>query len=97
MEAGADPSFNDMPRRPPRLTLDKSLAPLQPWAWEAREFLRKKLAGKEVTFRIDYAIPTTGREIGTVTVGNENITHALIKAGLVRVREAKNAKYDPLS
>lgn len=27
------------------------------FAWEAREFLRKKLVGKEISFRIDYKIP----------------------------------------
>lgn len=27
------------------------------FAWEAREFLRKKLVGKEVAFRVEYKLP----------------------------------------
>ena len=61
----------------------------QPFAWEAREFLRKKLVGKEVTFQVEYTIPNTGREFGTVFVGGENVTLALLRAGLVRVRESR--------
>ena len=65
----------------------------QPFAWEAREFLRKKLVGREVSFQIEYTIPNTGREFGTVFVNGENITLALLRAGLVRVRENRSGKY----
>jgi endonuclease YncB( thermonuclease family) len=55
--------------------------------------MRKKLVGKEVAFRVDYTIPATGREFGTVVVAGENVAHALLQAGLVRVREGKSGKY----
>lgn len=29
----------------------------EPYAWEAREFLRKRLVGKEVAFRVEYKLP----------------------------------------
>lgn len=29
----------------------------EPFAYEAREFLRKKLVGKEISFRIEYKVP----------------------------------------
>lgn len=41
----------------------------QPFAWEAREYLRKKLIGKEVAFVIEYTVPGTGREYGCVYLG----------------------------
>jgi staphylococcal nuclease domain-containing protein 1 len=58
----------------------------EPWAWEAREFMRKKLVGKEVWFAIDYKVPASGREYGMVLVGKdpstaENITEAIVAAG----------------
>ena len=39
----------------------------EPWAWESREYLRRKLVGKAVTFTVDYAVPS-GREYGTITL-----------------------------
>ncbi|OXA52850.1 staphylococcal nuclease domain-containing protein 1 [Folsomia candida] len=64
----------------------------EPWAWEAREFMRKKLVGKEVWFAIDYKVPASGREYGVVLLGRdahtaENITEAIISAGLATVRK----------
>jgi len=62
----------------------------EPWAWEAREYLRTKLVGKEVWFAIDYKVPS-GREYGFVLFGKdpesaENITEAIISEGLASVR-----------
>ena len=37
----------------------------EPWAWESREYLRRKLVGKQVSFTVDYAVPS-GREFGTI-------------------------------
>jgi len=71
----------------PRLCLVRRTR--QPFAWEAREFLRKKLVGKEVMFQVEYTIPNTGREFGTVFVGGESVTLALLRAGLARVRESR--------
>jgi len=62
----------------------------EPYAWEAREFLRKRLVGKEVCFTVEYKTPGTGREYGCVYNGKdteaENMTEKLIEAGLVEVR-----------
>ncbi|CAH0547008.1 unnamed protein product [Brassicogethes aeneus] len=62
----------------------------EPWAWEAREFLRKKLIGEEVFFTSEKP-PNTNREYGNVFLGKdlntaENITEALVSEGLVSVR-----------
>lgn len=69
-----------------------------PWAWEAREFLRKKLVGKEVFFTADKSANST-REIGCIYLGKdmsncENLTEVLIAEGYVSVRkDAKNDDY----
>ncbi|XP_050683973.1 staphylococcal nuclease domain-containing protein 1 [Leptidea sinapis] len=65
--------------------------PDEPFAWEAREFLRKKLVGKEVIFTSEKPANST-KEYGNVWGGkdankDENMTHALLAEGLVKVRE----------
>lgn len=40
----------------------------EPFAWEAREFLRKKIIGQTVTFVRDF-LATSGREHGRVYLG----------------------------
>ncbi|XP_005100071.2 staphylococcal nuclease domain-containing protein 1 [Aplysia californica] len=71
----------------------------EPFAWEAREFLRKKLVGKEVTFTVEYKVPGSGREYGVLYVGKdtsgENVTETLITEGLVDVRQSGLRKDDP--
>ncbi|BFZ25084.1 hypothetical protein BsWGS_28123 [Bradybaena similaris] len=71
----------------------------EPWAWEAREFLRKKLVGKEVVFTVEYKVPGTGREYGIIYLGKdstgENITESLISEGLVDVRKTGLKADDP--
>lgn len=47
---------------------DFSLSALQPWAFQAREFLRKKLIGKEVCFTVEIKT-NLGREYGMVYLG----------------------------
>lgn len=44
------------------------LSVLQPWAFQAREFLRKKLIGKEVCFTVEIKT-ALGREYGMVYLG----------------------------
>lgn len=62
----------------------------EPYAWEAREFLRKKLVGKKVYFTVETTTQNTTREYGTIYVGTEsaleNITETLVSEGLVDVR-----------
>lgn len=41
----------------------------QPYAWESREYLRKLLVGKEVSFIVEHTIPISGRECALVYIG----------------------------
>ncbi|XP_063402953.1 staphylococcal nuclease domain-containing protein 1-like [Mytilus trossulus] len=62
----------------------------EPFAWEAREFLRKKLIGKEIVFVKEYEVPGTKRLYGIIYAGKdtnaENITESMVSEGLVEVR-----------
>lgn len=64
----------------------------EPWAWEAREYLRKKIIGKEVVFHVEYKVPGTGKEVGVIYLGKdttgENVTESLVAEGLVEVRRS---------
>nr|CAD7439287.1 unnamed protein product [Timema bartmani] len=62
----------------------------EPYAWEAREFLRKKIIGEDVLFTVEKP-PNTTREYGVIYIGKdiataENLTETLISEGLVSVR-----------
>jgi len=64
----------------------------EPYAWEAREFLRRTCVGREVVFRVDYAVASIGREFGTVYVkqeagGQENVSFGVVQNGLAKVRQ----------
>ncbi|XP_078533888.1 staphylococcal nuclease domain-containing protein 1 isoform X2 [Lissotriton helveticus] len=69
---------------------DSKDTPDEPWAFPAREFLRKKLIGKEVCFTVEYKTPQ-GREYGMVYLGKdttgENIAESLVAEGLATRRE----------
>ncbi|KAG7187759.1 hypothetical protein KM043_016803 [Ampulex compressa] len=62
----------------------------EPYAWEAREFLRKKLIGQDVTFATEKSV-NTNRTYGTVWLGKdkngENIIETLVSEGLVTVKK----------
>uniref|UniRef100_A0A8C0MYC3 Staphylococcal nuclease domain-containing protein n=1 Tax=Canis lupus familiaris TaxID=9615 RepID=A0A8C0MYC3_CANLF len=64
------------------------------WAFPAREFLRKKLIGKEVCFTIENKTPQ-GREYGMIYLGKdtngENIAESLVAEGLATRREGMRA------
>ncbi|XP_028162174.1 staphylococcal nuclease domain-containing protein 1 [Ostrinia nubilalis] len=64
----------------------------EPFAWEAREFLRKKLVGKEVIFTAEKPPNSATREYGSVWAGkdptkDENVTEGLLAEGLAKVRD----------
>ena len=65
---------------------------MQPFAFEAREFLRKKVIGKEVCF-LSEAKTQSNTDIGQLYLGkdvtSENVNEALIEAGVVEVRRYK--------
>ena len=51
----------------------------QPYAWDSREFLRKKIVGKEVTFTFEYKLPGTGKELGHIFIGKGRKYTAVVK------------------
>lgn len=61
----------------------------EPYAWEAREFLRKKLIGQEITF-IEEKSPNNNRTYGRVWLGKDqtgpSVTELLVAEGLVTVK-----------
>ncbi|KAG8198549.1 hypothetical protein JTE90_026450 [Oedothorax gibbosus] len=88
--------------RPTNIGENASGTPDAPYAWEAREFLRKKLIGKRVCFTYEKSKsssteqsqpenkPKQTKEYGTVYNGAdtsaENVTESLVSEGLVEVR-----------
>lgn len=71
----------------------RSLFPLQarrdtkdePWAWQSREYLRKKVIGKAVVFKVDYAVPSINREFGSVFMDDTNLALDVVANGWARV------------
>ena len=67
----------------------------EPFAWEAREFLRKALVGKPVLATVSYTVPSSGREYGHVLTGSndpevaESIAVKLVEEGLAKVTQSQ--------
>ncbi|XP_053597655.1 staphylococcal nuclease domain-containing protein 1 [Microplitis demolitor] len=62
----------------------------EPWAWEAREFLRKKLIAQEVVFAEEKNVSAT-KVYGSVWIGKdkntgENVAELLVSEGLATVK-----------
>uniref|UniRef100_A0A8C7J1V8 Staphylococcal nuclease domain-containing protein n=1 Tax=Oncorhynchus kisutch TaxID=8019 RepID=A0A8C7J1V8_ONCKI len=76
-------------RRAPQSQPDQKDTPDEPFAFQAREFLRKMLIGKEVCFTVEVKT-ALGREYGMVYLGRdttgENIAESLVNEGLATVR-----------
>lgn len=76
-------------RRAAQSQPDAKDIPDEPYAFQAREFLRKKLIGKEVCFTVEIKT-AQGREYGVVYLGKdtsgENLSEALVVEGLATVR-----------
>ncbi|XP_052182373.1 ribonuclease TUDOR 1-like [Diospyros lotus] len=64
----------------------------EPFAWESREYLRKLCIGKDVTFRVDYTVPSIGREFASVFLGDKNIALMVVAEGWAKVREQGQQK-----
>eukprot|EP00824_Muranothrix_gubernata_P019686 TRINITY_DN3956_c2_g1_i1.p1 TRINITY_DN3956_c2_g1~~TRINITY_DN3956_c2_g1_i1.p1 ORF type:complete len:934 (+),score=250.11 TRINITY_DN3956_c2_g1_i1:151-2952(+) len=59
----------------------------EPFAFPSREFLRRKLVGKQVTFRVEYTNPNIkNREFGTLMLGEENVAATVVAEGWARVK-----------
>ena len=82
------------PRLARRPTDNAIATPDEPYAWEAREFTRKKIVGQTVTF-LRLFLATSGREHGTIYIGGtgidnaENISESGVATGLFEVRPGK--------
>jgi staphylococcal nuclease domain-containing protein 1 len=59
----------------------------EPFAFDAREFLRDKIIGKKCEFFPEYQYG--GRDYGTLIVNGENMNLAMIKSGFAKVVEKK--------
>ena len=71
---------------------------MQPFAWQSREYLRKLLVGKEVKFAIEYKVPASGREYGTVWLKIDgepvNVNNKVVMEGWAEVRSGgKSSEY----
>ncbi|CAF1282947.1 unnamed protein product [Adineta steineri] len=83
--------------RPPTDTSAGSSSVDEPYAFETREFLRKKLVGRDICYTIDFTIPQSNRLMCTVYLGKdketgENIIESLLSEGLVQLREQTGAR-----
>jgi staphylococcal nuclease domain-containing protein 1 len=69
----------------------------EPYAWEGREFLRKKLIGKQIQFKVEYKVPfgSQQRECGVVYLDGENLIETLVSAGYVDVIKRKQNTENP--
>ncbi|KAK9104002.1 hypothetical protein Scep_020846 [Stephania cephalantha] len=64
----------------------------EPFAWDSREYLRKLCIGKEVSFKVDYTVPSIGREFGSVFLGDKNVALLVVSEGWAKVREQGQQK-----
>jgi len=76
----------------PRLG-NRNGTPDQPFAWAAREFLRKELIGKRVSFRVEATTPT-GREMGSVTLDDTgaSVSSLVVGNGWAKVRQGGESR-----
>lgn len=70
----------------------------EPWAWEAREFLRQILVGEEVYFQCERK-PNATRDYGVIFLGKDpnnlqNVTEMSVSEGLLQVRR-ENVRSTP--
>ncbi|KAL2918318.1 hypothetical protein HK105_202245 [Polyrhizophydium stewartii] len=75
----------------PRLGSAKEPEKEEPFAFEAREFLRRLLVGKEVQFKVEYTTTSNNRSFGSLQIrtpvlGETNVSKLLVKEGWAKVR-----------
>ncbi|CAK9002815.1 Ribonuclease TUDOR 2 (AtTudor2) (TUDOR-SN protein 2) (100 kDa coactivator-like protein) [Durusdinium trenchii] len=62
----------------------------EPFAWQAREFLREACVGKYVSFKVEYSVPSINRQFGAVcltTESKENLCVMVARAGWAKVKK----------
>jgi endonuclease YncB( thermonuclease family) len=62
----------------------------QPFAWDSREYLRKKLIGKQVTFTVENK--ATNREYGHVYLNEEDVAKTVVSEGWAKAIAPPGAK-----
>lgn len=70
----------------PRLARREATSKDEQFAFDSREFLRKKLIGQQVRFRIEYSVAQISREFGQVYLGEENVSVSIVQSGWAKVR-----------
>lgn len=63
-------------------------SPDEPYGWPAREFMRTRLIGQQVQFKVEYQF--NGREYACVMFKGENVACELLRKGLAKLRDNKN-------
>lgn len=66
--------------------------PSEPYAWSAREFLRKLAVGKAVTFKVEYKVPSINREFGSVWLDGENLCVTVAREGFAKVKTLEQSR-----
>ncbi|KAG9221028.1 hypothetical protein CCMSSC00406_0002372 [Pleurotus cornucopiae] len=64
----------------------------EPWAFEAREFMRVHAVGKEVTFTSIHSLPSNDdvpRDLGSAEIGGVDLSTELLKNGWAKIKESK--------
>mmetsp|Transcript_17218 Transcript_17218/g.25824 ORF Transcript_17218/g.25824 Transcript_17218/m.25824 type:complete len:953 (-) Transcript_17218:144-3002(-) len=60
----------------------------EPYAWEAREFLRKLLIGKQVQFIVNHT-DKNNREYGNLMLDGASVVEAMVSAGFATVKRSE--------
>ena len=63
--------------------------PEEPFAFDAREFIRNKIIGKKVVFYVENSYQN--KEFGILECEGVNINEAIVKQGLAQVNERKTS------
>eukprot|EP00210_Caulerpa_lentillifera_P002078 g1993.t1 len=66
------------------------------FAWDSREYLRKKAIGQSCVFRTEYTVEQlNNRDFGTVFIGSENLGLTMVENGWARVnRQGSERSYN---
>mmetsp|Transcript_2017 Transcript_2017/g.6126 ORF Transcript_2017/g.6126 Transcript_2017/m.6126 type:complete len:896 (-) Transcript_2017:3840-6527(-) len=86
----------------PRLGRRDGQSKDEPFAWPAREFLRKACVGKGVTFELEEFVASIGKSFGRVYLNGQDVGAMIVSAGWAKVKPAvgnnvaKNAYIDEL-
>jgi endonuclease YncB( thermonuclease family) len=61
------------------------------WAFQSREFLREKLIGKAIIFRVEYTTEN-GRRFGEAWLGEEDLRNSVVKNGWAAIPPRKDVQ-----